>query len=275
MAVVCPSCGVENRDKARFCLGCAASLDRPGEETSDAPAARSFRKRRATRSARASEGEGAPGGGGALKAGALVALVLIAALVWWSLGHQPGTLVARPPQPLPPATAATQPAPIEAVPVAAPTVPVSSETAVPPPSPAALSAAERLRESVEGLAQRDRVHQLELEQQRAKLVKELHRAEEARRRAEAPAFPRPVAAESASPAPAAAAPAAAAAPPSAPAAAAATAPGATVDQICAGSGNFLARDFCRLRECGKTSFASDPVCVRFRQMDEARRQQSN
>jgi hypothetical protein len=48
-----------------------------------------------------------------------------------------------------------------------------------------------------------------------------------------------------------------------------------VDQVCAGSGNFLARDFCRIRECGKPSFASDPVCVRFRQMDEARRQQSN
>ncbi|MBT9552550.1 MAG: hypothetical protein IV088_16990, partial [Hydrogenophaga sp.] len=209
---------------------------------------------------------------GALKAGALVALVLIAALVWWSLAHQPGTLVAKPPQTLLPATAATQPAPIEAVPVAAPTVPVGSETAVPPPSPEAVSAAERLRESVEGLAQRDRVHQQELEQQRAKLVKELHRAEEARRRAEAPAFPRPVAAESAPPAPASAA--ATAAPSATPAAPGAT-PGATVDQVCAGSGNFLARDFCRMRECGKPSFASDPVCVRFRQMDEARRQQSN
>ncbi|MBT9552551.1 MAG: zinc-ribbon domain-containing protein, partial [Hydrogenophaga sp.] len=30
MSVVCPSCGVENRDKARFCLGCAVSLDPPG-----------------------------------------------------------------------------------------------------------------------------------------------------------------------------------------------------------------------------------------------------
>ena len=66
---------------------------------------------------------------------------------------------------------------------------------------------------------------------------------------------------------AAAKPAAAAAPAAAPAST-----GATVDQVCAGSGNFLARDFCRMRECGKPSFASDPVCVRFRQMDEARRQ---
>ncbi|MFZ2824783.1 MAG: serine/threonine protein kinase, partial [Hydrogenophaga sp.] len=74
------------------------------------------------------------------------------------------------------------------------------------------------------------------------------------------------------PAPASAA--ATAAPSATPAAPGAT-PGATVDQVCAGSGNFLARDFCRMRECGKPSFASDPVCVRFRQMDEARRQQSN
>jgi len=46
-------------------------------------------------------------------------------------------------------------------------------------------------------------------------------------------------------------------------------------QICTGSGNFLARDICRIRGCSKPSFASDAVCLRFRQMDEARRQQSN
>ncbi|MGS5089934.1 hypothetical protein ACVC7V_25920 [Hydrogenophaga sp. A37] len=194
--------------------------------------------------------------------------MLIAALVgWWVLGRSPATV----PQALAPATA--QPLLADVLPVAASPAPVASETLATTPSPAAVSAAERLRESVEEMAQRDRAHQLELDQQRAKLAKEAQRAEDARRRAEASTVSRPVTADSASPAPAPT-PAAASATAAAPAAAPATA-GATVDQVCAGSGNFLARDFCRIRECGKPSFASDPVCVRFRQMDEARRQQSN
>lgn len=269
MSVVCPSCGVENRDKARFCLGCAAPLDRP-VEAPESPAARPSRRRRAGATASVVEAHEAPVRGGALKVGGLAALVLAAALAgWWLLGRSPATVASTVPQALPPATA--QPMPANVLPVAASPAPVASEAVVPAPSPAAVSAAERLRESVEEVAQRDRAHQLELDQQRAKLAKELHRAEEARRRAEAPQLPRPVTAESAQPAAAPTpAPVAAAAPAAAPATT-----GATVDQICAGSGNFLARDFCRIRECGKPSFASDPVCVRFRQMDEARRQQSN
>lgn len=273
MSVVCPSCGVENRDKARFCLGCAAPLDR-AVEAPESPAARPARRRRAAPAAPVAEAHEAPGRGGALRAGGLVALVLVAALAgWWLLGRAPATVVSTVPQALAPATA--QPLPADVLPVAASPGSEASETAVPAPSPAAVSAAERLRESVEALAQRDRAHQLELEQQRAKLAKELQRAEEARRRAEAPPLSQPLTTEPAQPAPAsppvtATAAATTAAPP-----AATVTTGATVDQICAGSGNFLARDFCRIRECGKPSFANDPVCVRFRQMDEARRQQSN
>lgn len=275
MAVVCPSCGVENRDKARFCLGCAAALDRAAETPE--PARRS-RRRRAAPAAPPMAGHEAPVGGGALKAGGLAALVLAAALAgWWLLGRSPATVAPQVPPALTPT--ATQPLLADVLPVAASPAPVASETVAPAPSPAAVSATERLLESVEEVAQRDRAHQLELDQQRAKLARELQRAEDARRRAEAPHLPRPVTAESTH---AGVAPAPAPAPTPAPVAAAAAAPaaapastGATVDQVCAGSGNFLARDFCRIRECGKPSFASDPVCVRFRQMDEARRQQSN
>jgi len=261
MAVVCPSCGVENRDKARFCLGCAAPLDRP-VEAPESPTARPSRRRRPESTPVVVKAHGAPGRGGALKAGGLAVLVLIAALTGgWLMGRSPATVASTAPQAQVSATA--QPMPVNVVqPVVASPVPVASETVVPAPSPAALSAAERLRESVEGLAQRDRAHQLELAQQRAKIARELQRAEEARRRIEEPPVSRPSTAESASSTPTQV---------TAPMAA----PAATVDQACAGSGNFFARDICRIRECSKPSFASDAVCLRFRQMDEARRQQSN
>lgn len=256
MAVVCPSCGVENRDKARFCLGCAALLDRAVDATPEAPVASRSRKPRGVPAAKVAEGDVVPGRG-ALKAGGLGALVLVAALVgWWLWGHQTRPVASMAAPSAVPTLA--QPLPFEALPVGASTVPVASGTVVAPPSSAAVSAAERLRESVEGLAERDRLHQRELEQQRARIAREVQQAEEARRRAEGLSVSRSVGAESAKPEPVPAAGVA-----------------ATVDQVCSGSGNFLARDFCRIRECGKASFASDPVCVRFRQMDEARRQQSN
>ncbi|MCU0927488.1 MAG: hypothetical protein MUF44_16275, partial [Hydrogenophaga sp.] len=41
----------------------------------------------------------------------------------------------------------------------------------------------------------------------------------------------------------------------------APAPVASVDQRCASSGNFIARDVCRIRACGNPALAGDPVCV--------------
>ncbi len=41
----------------------------------------------------------------------------------------------------------------------------------------------------------------------------------------------------------------------------------TVEQNCASSGNFFSREACRLRSCGDAALASDPVCVRFREME--------
>jgi hypothetical protein len=45
----------------------------------------------------------------------------------------------------------------------------------------------------------------------------------------------------------------------------------TVEQTCASSGNFLAREVCRFQSCREASFASDPVCVRYREMEAANR----
>jgi hypothetical protein len=67
----------------------------------------------------------------------------------------------------------------------------------------------------------------------------------------------------------------AAAPPSAAEPEPAPAPVASVDQRCAGSANFIARDVCRIRACGTPALAGDPVCVRFREMEEANRNRTN
>lgn len=45
----------------------------------------------------------------------------------------------------------------------------------------------------------------------------------------------------------------------------------TVEQACASSGNFFSREVCRLRSCGDAAFAGDPVCVRFQEMEAANR----
>ena len=55
----------------------------------------------------------------------------------------------------------------------------------------------------------------------------------------------------------------------------APAPVASVDQRCAGSANFIARDVCRIRACGTPALAGDPVCVRYREMEEANRNRTN
>lgn len=268
MAVVCPLCGAENRDKARFCLGCAASL---GSLDGATPVSRRRSSRRAGRSRSSRNGRGGWSFTWKTALGLVVFALVLFAAAWWAVVSPadrpapatPITLVPAPP---------TMP---QAAPDATSAVPVSDGAEA--PTGPAVSAEERLRESVSELERQDRLHSFELERERAKIAQEVQRSHEARRRAGTPALPRPVGAETdaidATTPSAMSTPAAQSASPAPPARPAETP--ANVDQICAGSGNFLARDFCRMRECAKAAFASDPVCVRFRQMDEARRQQSD
>lgn len=282
MAIVCPSCGKENRDQARFCRGCARPLDRPGGDAgSDAVAreraSRALRRaRRRKRSGQRAEQQPAWW----RWAGAMTAGVLVLAIGWWLGAHQstPAPVQAAPLAGAPVASPSATPTAGTAAPATAPqtaTEPVGADAAS-PNTPEAAAAVDRLRHSVELLEQQDRERAAAQEQQRQKLALEQKRLEDARRRAGAtPAVasthsgasePAPVAA----PAPAESAPVAAAAAPPPPA----TRSVAGVDQACAGSDNVFARDFCRIRECGKAVFANDPVCVRFRQMDEARRREA-
>ncbi len=138
------------------------------------------------------------------------------------------------------------------------------------PQQAVQSAVARLQESVDTLAQKDKARVALLEQERTRLLQEKRRADEAKRKTDGLAAASASAASTRSADVEAAAVSAARAPEPA----VQKAPEAlAVDQVCAG-GNLLTRDLCRIRECGKAGNVIDPVCVRFRQMDEARRQEA-
>lgn len=271
MALVCPSCGAENRDKARFCRGCARPLEQPGEAdpSSDKRERRPGAAERARRRRRAAAKAAGPSR--SRWTGALVAAVLALGIGWWLGARQtsptPAQAAARPATVAPadsvsPAASAAPVQPLAAVPATSAVEPPAGTDASAAPDSAA--AVDRLRQSVEMLERQDRARAAVLEQQRLKAAQEKQRADEARRRTDALAA-------TATTAPATPATVVQAnVPPPAPAAPAAP----TVDQLCAGSTNVFARDFCRMRECGKPGYASDPVCVSFRQMEEARRQET-
>lgn len=262
MALLCPSCGAENRDKARFCRGCARPLERPGDEPALAGDDDSARARRRARRRRAAASQTAR------PAWSRWSVAMVAALIALGLGWWLGTRQTSPA----PAQAAT--VPVATVSAPAPTVAPPAELAptntppgaAPAADPNAAQAVDRLRQSVEMLESQDRERAAAREQQRAKQLQERQRAEEARRRTDALA-----AAAGANDPVAPARAALAQAPAPGPATVVAS---ASVDQLCAGASNVFTRDFCRMRECGKASFAADPVCVRFRQMEEARRQEA-
>jgi hypothetical protein len=221
-----------------------------------------------------------PAAGAAKRKVVLWGLVLVLAGVgtWWKLSHTSGSASrAATPEATAPASAngpaALAPAQTQAAPGEFVTVDLAG-TSPAPGDAAHLTEAERLRLSLERLEREDRAHTAALEQQRAAAAAEQHRrAELARRRAEATAAAAAATAASPSPTPATSPqpPVATQAVAKTEAVAPAAAPAATVELACAGSSNFFTRDLCRLRECGKASFARDPTCVRFREMEEARR----
>lgn len=276
MTLVCPSCGKENRDNARFCRGCARALERVGDGVAPADEARD-RARALRRARRRKAAANAPASPARSRwAGVVLAAVFALGLGWWFGAHQKATAPAQAAGlgalALSPSAVAAMPPPSATAAASNPdTVPVAPVGVAVVTEPTAAAAVDRLRQSVELLEREDRAHVVALEQQRRKASQDRLRAEEARRRtdalsaAAASSVPTPAPAPTQAPAPAVVA----AAPATAMVAATVSAPG--VDQLCAASGNVFARDLCRIRECGKASFARDPVCVRFRQMDEARR----
>lgn len=134
--------------------------------------------------------------------------------------------------------------------------PATEPVAAPAAAQADLVALERARKQQEKLQRAERERLATLEQQRLNQALAQKRAEQARLRADVAARK---AAQVESPR--------ASAQPVAPAA------NLSVDAVCASSPDFIRREICRIRTCGKDAFFNDPICVRFRKTEEANRQQ--
>jgi hypothetical protein len=295
---VCGACGTENRDKARFCLGCAKALaplvdSAPADAGAAAavpvapapgpvqtcPACQTANPLAATvcKSCRSSlvpdlakpapPPEPPARRGVASKAAAGVALGMVAVAVWW-FGVKEGA--SNPPAMagVPALSKAGSP---DAQPVRVGTPATLGATAAPPPQVESGVAAQtersaqekaaseeaRIKRQAAAKARRDHAageRAAAEEQARLAKVQEQQRADEAARQKAAAETAQLARAARATPPP-----------PPAPVA-------KTVEQTCASSGNFFSREVCRLRSCGNAALASDPVCVRFREMEESSRQ---
>lgn len=264
---VCAACGTENRDKAKFCKGCAQALvplaaPAPAVASSTqgraCPACHAPNRRSATvcnacGAALGAGPSGAASGDGVAQSrgrwgwvfGPVVLLVIGSA--WWWQARSPAAAPA-PPAPQQMAQPALAPSLLVrvatatvALPAPAPPVAVTQPPSEAPPPPAAVKK--------------------EPKTAKAPTVRNPSAAE----RPVAPATP-PRAEPEPALADATPRPAGAGEPDRAPA------PAASVDQLCAGSSNFITRDICRVRACSDGARAGDPVCVRFRQMEEDNRQ---
>ncbi len=242
--MICPKCGAENRESAKFCLKCAHQLVALWEDTVQAePRKRKRRKRRPDESAQA------PRAGVAARIGprtlifAALLLAVVAAAVWRSGTVEPEHLAAAPSAATPAAPAPTT-APMQ--PPALPTAPVQAvaKAADPPP---ARTPEPALSPPAAPVAKAQAPH-----------AEPAARSKPKPARAAAPKTAPPVSAPAAPPPePVAAAPAPA--PASAP-----SAPKA----LCEGS-RFIALEICLQRECSQPGARQNPQCVRMRERQQA------
>lgn len=289
---VCEACGTKNRDKARFCLGCAqalAPLTDAGPAVSTAAAVapaggpvqtcpvcqianplaatvcKSCRGSLVPDVVKVAPAVSRPASQGlAFKALGMIGLGLLAVAVWWwgAQGITGHALALSSSPPLSPAAAPTLSAvpastavALGAAPAPPPVASVAADQAIPSAEEKAASEKASAKRLAAAQARRDqaaRERAATEERARAAIVLEQQRADEAaREKAAAEAAQRAVVVKAAQPAPAPVL--------------------KTVEQTCASSGNFFSRGACRLRTCGEASFAIDPVCVRFREMEAANR----
>jgi len=262
--VVCGACGAENRDKAKFCKGCAqalvplaapapAAVPAPASRGLACPACHALNRRSATLCRSCGATLGASLAGAVASTGVVArrrwgwiigpALLVAIGAAWWSQAQQPAV-----PEVLVGARVLTQPDPaapqrVQVTTTVALPVPAVAETLLPseaPPRPLPLKKEPHPAKAptLRGPAPAER--------QSPPATKQ---PEPARTQAESP--PRTSNPDESDRAPAAT---------------------PSVDQQCADRSNFIARDICRIRACNDAARAADPVCIRFRQMEEANRQ---
>jgi ribosomal protein L40E len=283
--LICQACGAENRDKARFCLGCAKALESPPEAAKAPPpqgpqqicsACQTSNPLAATvcKSCRASliiePGAVVPPlaavapGGSSSRTFALVGLVFVvlAAGAWWLgfLGRPGDTAMAA--NNLDASSANVAPAAVLATQAAASVPEALTGTAGATPA-AVVAKASRSKQAPTASAKESRKQRIErLQQERAAAMEaqqqaalEQQRAALAKQRADQIAAQR--AAQEKLAKVAVQAPVAA----------------RSVAQTCDTSGNFFAREVCKVKACGDAAFARDPVCVRFRQTEAENRKE--
>lgn len=249
MATVCTACGTENRDKARYCRGCArplvplgapgASADTPAEAATPHQKTRRSRSR-ARRAARRRRN--------AIRWGLGAVVLMAGLLVWWlwpgaSTSEAALAASATPappvetPAPAAPAWLVTGTTPVDSVTRTATTAPKTTGPQAAPSTPVA--------------TQPPRTKPTPTRPKTATTA--------------AAPTPEPVRSEPVAPTPVAEAP---------PTPVVAPRPRG-VDETCADRGNFFSRDLCRIQACGNPALAGDPVCVRFREMEAANRSRAS
>jgi hypothetical protein len=300
MSKICARCGAESRDEARMCVGCGGSnfklasklrrpplvvpcptckrLNRPGTQlcvkcgtdlisaaamTGPAPLPAAVPRsrepdaeRQVAEAVELPDWVHAPASrprSGILIAAIAVAGIVVAAAAWFAIGREApepdlelDADATAPPLADQPGTPAAAPSrsPGDAV--------QASGRPAPAPPGTAVGATPNAGESARARQAREKQ---EREARARTALEQQHAADQERLQAEA-AGPQAAAAP---PPP----PVAAAAPPAAPAV-----PPQTVSQICGGR-NPIAEQLCQLRECGNTGHAGDPVCIRFRELEES------
>lgn len=284
---VCEACGTDNRDKAKFCIGCARSLASSSE--TQVPAAvhptgpvqvcvtcqtanplastvcKSCRTSLVPDLAPPGAVVNAPrSGGSATRTVVLAGLVLLlGAGAWLGLGASggggwlagPGADVTSS------SNAAAVNSPPNVLPSLTSTVAISQATVTATVPASTTEREQRAREERRLAALEKKRQQAAAKERAAAEERERLALAEERQRAE-----RDAQQQAAQQAAARAQLAKASAPPPAPKPVV-----ASVEQTCASSGNFFSREVCRFQACRDAAFASDPVCVRHREMEAANR----
>lgn len=253
MGVVCQACGAENHGGVAVCRMCAAALPAAPDSGRERTKSRSRRRASDATASRASRWWLVAGLG-------VLAVVLFRAWDPTVPDGQPAVAAA------PSATAAERPIPA---------VTDNTGGAADSLAQATAAAEARLQASLERLAREDRERAEAHARERAASERGSQRqADPTRRREQTPTAARAESVQTPqamAPATTAVAPVQPTVPENRAAASATPAAPLSVEQRCAGSGNYFSRSVCQSQACADPAAAQDPACRRLREIEQASR----